>query len=49
MSTEDADTLPPAWSQGARDTFEAITEERPDLSAAELAALRYRHRERKKR
>ncbi len=39
MSTEDTPDLPPAWSQGARDTFEAVTDERPDLSAAELAAL----------
>jgi hypothetical protein len=33
------DTLPASWSQNARDTYDAVTEERPDLSAADLAAL----------
>lgn len=31
--------LPPDWTDSARETFEAIYTERPDMSAAEVAAL----------
>lgn len=33
------DDFPRAWSTTARETFEGVTAERPDLSAAELASL----------
>lgn len=38
-ASEPADDLPATWTAGARDTFLAVTEERDDLSSAELAAL----------
>lgn len=34
-----ASELPDTWTQGARDTFAAVLEERPDASSAELASL----------
>lgn len=33
------DGLPASWTTGARETFAAVTEERPDLTAAEVAEL----------
>lgn len=40
MNTEpETPTLPADWTQGARDTFTAVLDERPDLSSAEAGSL----------
>jgi hypothetical protein len=41
LPSEEADVLdlPEDWTDGARETFRAVFEERPDLSAAEVATL----------
>lgn len=39
LSLTDDEDLPSTWSDGARETFEAVSGERPDLSAADNAAL----------
>ncbi|NJC66483.1 hypothetical protein HC028_18520 [Planosporangium flavigriseum] len=36
---DDHDHLPATWTQGARDTYQAVLDERPNMTAAEVAQL----------
>jgi hypothetical protein len=39
MTVEEPDDLPASWTDGAKDTFRAVSDERPNMSAAEVAQL----------